>query len=160
MAHARHAAMTRQPVALHCLLHDVATDHKPVLLTKDVSLDIASSEVTVWGDEEKLRTVIDNLLSNAVKFSPDGSTVRLSLSGRGNAAVLDVIDAGPGIACHEQDKIFNAFYQGDVPAQGYLKGNGLGLTIAREHLMAHRGRLELIDDRSSGAHFRVTLPVC
>jgi two-component system sensor histidine kinase GlrK len=160
MAYARHATMTRQPVALHGLLGDVASDHKPVLLTKEVSLEISSTEVMVWGDDEKLRTVIDNLLSNAVKFSPDGSTILVSLERRDNCAVLDVIDSGPGIALHERDKVFNAFYQGDVPAQGYLKGNGLGLAIAREYLMAHHGIIELIDDRSSGAHFRVTLPVC
>ena len=160
MAHARHATVVRKPVALHSLLDDVATDHKPVLLTKEVALEISAVEVMVWGDDEKLRTVIDNILSNAVKFSPDGSTIQISLQRRDNCAVLDMVDTGPGIAPHDQDKIFNAFYQGDVPSQGYLKGNGLGLAIARDYLMAHHGSIELIDDRPSGAHFRVTLPVC
>jgi two-component system, NtrC family, sensor histidine kinase GlrK len=159
MAHARHAVLSRQPVPLHRLIDEVATDHKPVMLSKDVSLDLSFSEVLVLGDDEKLRVVIDNLFSNAVKYSPDGSTIHVSLQCQDECAVLDVVDAGPGLDETDKDKIFEAFYQGESPSEGAaMKGNGLGLAIVREYLNAHEGTIELVDDLPSGAHFRVTLP--
>jgi two-component system sensor histidine kinase GlrK len=159
MAHARNAVLSRQSVPLHRLLDEVATDHKPVMLAKDVSLDLAASEVLVLGDDEKLRVVIDNLFSNAVKYSPDGGTIHVSLQCQDACAVLDVVDAGPGLDETDKDKIFEAFYQGESPSEGTaVKGNGLGLAIVREYLSAHEGTIELVDDLPSGAHFRVTLP--
>jgi two-component system sensor histidine kinase GlrK len=104
--------------------------------------------------------VIDNLFSNAVKYSLDGGTIQVSLQCQDDCAVLDVVDAGPGLGDTDKDKIFEAFYQGDSPSGGYaMKGNGLGLAIVREYLSAHEGTIELVDDLPSGAHFRVTLPV-
>lgn len=159
MAHARKAVPSRHSVPLHRLLDEVATDHKPVMLAKDVSLDLSSSEVLVLGDDEKLRVVIDNLFSNAVKYSPDGGMIHVSLQCQDERAVLDVVDAGPGLDETDKDKIFEAFYQGESPSEGSaIKGNGLGLAIAREYLNAHEGTIELVDDLPSGAHFRVILP--
>jgi two-component system, NtrC family, sensor histidine kinase GlrK len=113
----------------------------------------------VWGDDAKLRAVIDNLMSNALKYSPDGGKIRIILQRHNGCAVLDVMDSGPGIALTERDRVFEAFYQGQQRQGGHIEGSGLGLSIAREYLMAHQGTIELIDDVSQGAHFRVTLPV-
>ena len=160
MAHARTAALSRQPVSLNRLLNEVATDHKPAMLAKDLEIDLSSSEVSILGDDEKLRIVIDNLFSNAVKYSPDGGRIHVSLQRQDNCAVLDVVDTGPGLDETDKDKIFEAFFQGASPSGGSaLKGNGLGLAIAREYLSAHEGTIELVDDLPSGAHFRVTLPM-
>ncbi len=159
MAQARQTGVVREPVPLHRLLDEVTTDHKPVLLAKDVALDISRTEVLVPGDTEQLRTIIDNLLSNAVKYSPDGGMIRVSLRHQDNRAVLDVVDAGPGIPPEDKDNVFEAFYQGAILSEGYIKGNGLGLAIVREYVAAHHGTVEIVDDRCSGAHFRVTFPV-
>jgi two-component system sensor histidine kinase GlrK len=159
MAQARSVSLVRKPVPLHHLLEDVAIDHKPVMIAKEVTLDLHSSEILVWGDGAKLRTVIDNLMSNALKYSPDGGKIRITLQRSNGCAVLDVMDSGPGIALTEKDRVFEAFYQVQQRQGGHIEGSGLGLSIAREYLMAHQGTIELIDDVSQGAHFRVTLPV-
>jgi two-component system sensor histidine kinase GlrK len=159
MAQARSVSLVRKPVPLHHLLEDVAIDHKPVMIAKEVTLDLCSSEVLVWGDDAKLRAVIDNLMSNALKYSPDGGKIRITLQRHNGCAVLDVMDSGPGIALTERDRVFEAFYQGQQRQGRHIEGSGLGLSIAREYLMAHQGTIELIDDVSPGAHFRVTLPV-
>ncbi len=160
MAHARSAVLSRQQVPLHHLLKDVETDHKPSILAKGVDLDLSSSEVIVPGDREQLRIVIDNLLSNTVKYSPDGGTIRVLLQRQTDHAILDVIDSGPGLSSADQDMIFEAFYQGKAPVgNATIKGNGLGLAIARDYIIAHDGTIEAITDQPIGAHFRITLPL-
>lgn len=159
MAQARSVSLVRKPVQLHRLIEDVATDHKPVIIAKEVKLELMSAEILVSGDDEKLRTVIDNLLSNALKYSPDGGKIRITLERRDDSAVLDVMDSGPGIGPREKDKVFEAFYQGAGSQGGHIEGSGLGLSIAREYLVAHQGTIEVVDDTSRGAHFRVKLPV-
>lgn len=159
MAHARQATVMWQPVPLHQIVEEVATDHKPGMLAKTIKLDMDAAEVVVMGDEEKLRTVMDNLFSNAVKYSPDGGKIHVTLQSRDAHAVLDVIDDGPGIPAAERDKIFDPFFQGGSSPAGYLKGNGLGLAIAREYLTAHHGTIQAVDYLGHGAHFRVRLPL-
>jgi two-component system sensor histidine kinase GlrK len=159
MAQERNASFEIKPVPLNRLIEDVTTDHKPVIMAKKLAIELDSSEVFVLGDDEKLRVIIDNLLSNAVKYSPDGGKISISLRREPENAVLDVIDSGPGIEEKDKDRVFDPFYQGHMEHDGPVKGNGIGLSIAREYLIAHNGSIEIIDDLPRGTHFRVTLPV-
>lgn len=146
-----------EPLRLDRIIVNVANDHKLSMVAKDIHLQMDIPPVTLEGEPEKLRLVVDNLLSNAVKYSPHGGTIRLALREQGKHVILDVHDSGPGIDPEESSKIFEAFYQGQAPVDGYIKGSGLGLSIAREHTLAHDGRIEALPD-SEGAHLRVTLP--
>ncbi|MEE8289401.1 MAG: HAMP domain-containing sensor histidine kinase, partial [Nitrosomonadaceae bacterium] len=159
MIQARDASLVLKPVELDRLIDEVAMDHKPVIIAKEVQLEIKSSKVLVLGDQEKLRIIVDNLLSNAVKYAPDGGRIGISLQCQNDCAVLDVVDSGPGIDPSETESVFEAFYQGSITPQNYIKGSGLGLSIAREYLVAHHGSIAIMHENSSGAHFRVTLPV-
>lgn len=159
MAHARQATVIREPVRLHEIVERVAMDHKPGMMAKTIKLDMDTVETVIMGDDDKLRTVVDNLFSNAVKYSPDGGKIHVTLQSRDTHAVLDVIDDGIGIPKTETHKIFDPFYQRGPSPGSYLKGNGLGLAIAREYLTAHRGTIEVMEHSGSGAHFRVSLPI-
>ena len=154
----RAASVERKPLNLANLIEAVLTDHKTAMRAKRLRWQTELAAVTVPGDAEKLRAVVDNLLSNAVKFSPRGGTIRIALRPNGHSAVLDVADSGPGIAEDDRDRIFDAFYQGAAAQEGHVKGTGIGLSIAKEYVLAHRGRIELMDDGGPGAHFRITLP--
>ena len=170
---ARSARVEFGPVKLHELIDRVIDDHRPVLMSKSIKLQKNCVELTVAGDKEKLRVVLDKLLSNAVKYTPPAGTIEIYLTRASNPeyhtgaakeadiAVLDVIDTGPGIQPNEKDKIFETFYRGEIPHGGYIKGSGLGLSIAKEYVMAHEGSIEVVEDAiiSRGAHLRVTLPV-
>ena len=128
------------------------------LAARDRRLRIAGSlaPLTVRGNAEALATLADNLISNAIKFSPDGGAVQVTLARQGDSAVLDVIDDGAGISAEEGARIFEPFFRGSA-AKG-VPGAGLGLAIAHEFVLAHRGRLEIVE-RSGGAHFRASLPL-
>jgi two-component system sensor histidine kinase GlrK len=67
-----------------------------------------------------------------------------------------VLDEGPGIPPHEREKIFEAFYRGtDMPVAA-IKGSGLGLSIVKEYVQLHNGRIEVLE--GPGAHFRIRIP--
>ena len=101
------------------------------------------------------------MVSNAIKYSPRSGLVAIGLTVDGAAAVLDVIDEGPGVDPEDKPRIFESFYQGKSAPGGRIKGSGLGLAIAREYALAHGGQIELLDrsDGRPGAHFRLWLPL-
>ena len=145
-------------VELKPLIEDVLEDHKLALLSRKLELQPSLQRVSVSGDREKLRILMDNLVSNAIKYSPDGSSLVVSLSASGSDAVLDVSDAGPGIPDGERERVFEAFYQGAPASKGHVRGTGLGLSIAREYAQAHGGDIRVLDSGEVGAHLQVVLP--
>jgi two-component system sensor histidine kinase GlrK len=103
--------------------------------------------------------VVANLVSNAIKYSPDGGIISLALRREGDNVILDVGDAGPGIPPEDGERIFDWFYQGEYQHHGRVQGSGLGLAIVREFVVAHAGRVEVVDNQAGGAHFRVSIPL-
>jgi two-component system sensor histidine kinase GlrK len=149
------------PVALAEIVRQVMREHKLAALARIITFDSELALVTVQGDGERIRTIVDNLVSNAIKYSPRGGVIAMRLGVERDCAVLDVMDEGMGVAPAERDRIFESFYQGKPPSEGRVKGSGLGLAIAREYAMAHEGRIEVRDreDGKSGARFTLWLPI-
>jgi two-component system sensor histidine kinase ChvG len=105
----------------------------------------------VLGYDSRLAQVITNLIDNACSFSPVGGEVRIALSrARGESApdgersgdqvIVTIDDDGPGIPPHALDRIFERFYT-DRPGQGFGQNSGLGLSISRQIVQAHGGRI-------------------
>jgi len=133
-------------------------DHRLVVQARRIRANLRLDPFTLHADEDKLRAVVANLVSNAIKYSPDEGMISLALRQQGDEAVLDIGDAGPGVPIEDREKIFDWFYQGEGAPRGRLRGSGLGLAIAREFVLAHGGRIEILQESGPGAHFRVTLP--
>jgi two-component system sensor histidine kinase GlrK len=114
------------------------------------------SPLTVRGAGEALATLTSNLISNAINFSPDGGEVRITLTRRDGQALLDVIDQGPGVRAQDRGRIFEPFYRGT--GTKHVAGVGLGLAVALEFALAHRGTLECVETERGG-HFRLQLPI-
>ncbi|MCX7313156.1 MAG: sensor histidine kinase [Hyphomicrobiales bacterium] len=94
----------------------------------------------VPGHDSRLGQVIDNLIDNARSFSPPDSTVRVTCRKLRNEVEIVVDDDGPGIRPDAFDKIFERFYT-DRPNHGFGQNSGLGLSISKQIIDAHRGRL-------------------
>ena len=152
---------TLGPVPLAEVVRRVVREHKLAALSRVITFDMKLKPAILVGDGEKIRAIVDNLVSNAVKYSPRSGLIVIRLAVDGEAAVLDVIDQGPGIDPADRPHIFESFYQGAPAPDGRIKGSGLGLAIAREYALAHGGRIELLDrsDGKRGAHFRLSLPL-
>lgn len=138
----------------------------PVRLTLAPEL-MQSRTCFVTGHESRLGQVIDNLIANARSFSPEGGTVRITVSRNNGLVRIEVEDDGPGIPPHALERIFERFYT-DRPDQGFGQNSGLGLSISRQIIEAHHGtigagnRIDGLDEAGEpvrlGACFTITLP--
>ncbi|MDQ7990342.1 MAG: HAMP domain-containing sensor histidine kinase [Candidatus Dactylopiibacterium sp.] len=154
------APMRREPVAPAELLARVAADHKLAASARGLLLQIVPPPegARVLADRDKIRVIIDNFLSNAIKYAPAGSTITLAARMRHGHAEFEVGDNGPGIAPELVPELFDAFVQGPAPADGAVKGSGLGLSIARELAHLHGGRVDLLPNPPRGTLARLSLP--
>lgn len=144
------------------------------LESSDGSRTASTTLPTLQLDEEKIDIAIANLLSNAIRFSPPGGVIDFSFHLRPGWVLLDIGDQGPGIAEVDRTRIFEPFYRGqrqpEQQAAHALHGSGIGLSIVREYIEAHGGRIKLLDDaaldddapgsdaQAVGACFRIELP--
>lgn len=145
-------------VRLDQVVEQVLEDHRLAVQARRIRPELHLDPFILQADEEKLRAVVANLVSNAIKYSPDEGMISLALRQQGDEAVLEIGDAGPGVPAEDGERIFDWFYQGEGTPRGRLRGSGLGLAIAREFVLAHGGRIEILQNSGPGAHFRVTLP--
>lgn len=123
----------------------------------------------ISGNDSRLGQVVHNLIDNARSFSPEGGTVRVTCRRRDKELEITVDDDGPGIGPDALDKIFQRFYT-DRPDQGFGQNSGLGLSISKQIVEAHAGRIwaenrlgqEIDPDTGTplvlGARFVVRLP--
>jgi len=159
MLRTRSSSVFRKQLDLAKIIRDVLDDHKVALLSHRLDLRTSMQSVRLRGDKQKLRIMVDNLISNAIKYSPDGSPLWVLLFKRDARAIIEVVDAGPGIPVDERERVFEAFYQGSSAARGHVRGTGLGLSIAREYAQAHGGNITVIDTGKIGTRFQVDLPL-
>ena len=145
-------------IDLAAIVASVVAAHALASNAKDLAVGTDLSPVTVRGDENKLKVVVDNLLSNATKYTPWGGRIHIALRGAGSCAVLDVEDTGPGVDESEVTRIFEPFRQGSAECSASVKGTGLGLSIASEYVEAHDGHIRVVAS-PTGAHFRVSIPI-
>jgi two-component system sensor histidine kinase ChvG len=110
------------------------------------------NDFLVMGHDSRLGQVMVNLIDNARSFSQPDKPVRVILSRVGPDVLISVEDDGPGIPPHAIERIFERFYT-DRPDEGFGQNSGLGLSISRQIIEAHRGgiRAENRLDRASGA---------
>lgn len=118
---------------------------------------IAADLPTLEVDADRLGQCLGNLVSNAIKYTPPGGTVSVTAGVGGNMAWIRVQDTGPGISPQEQEHIFTPFYRGESNSR-FAQGMGLGLSIARDLLVAHGGRLEVKSTPGEGSTFTCWLP--
>lgn len=116
-------------------------------------------DVHLNGDVILLKSLINNLLENAFKYSPSKSLLEISLSQEQGYAILDVSDNGKPIPEEEKEKIFERFYRIGNEETRTSTGVGLGLFIVQQVAILHSGKVDILDKRSEGKIFRVSLPL-
>jgi signal transduction histidine kinase len=109
-------------------------------------------------DPDRMAQALGNLLSNAVKYTPDGGSIRVEAGAEGGELWIRVSDTGPGIGPEEQTRVFEPFYRGQR-GRRFPQGMGLGLTIARDVIGAHGGRLQVDSTPGQGSRFTLHIPL-
>ncbi|MEM8884688.1 MAG: ATP-binding protein [Planctomycetota bacterium] len=115
--------------------------------------------LTVNGDAQILRRIIDNLVVNAITYTPEGGEIDVQVQRNGSTAILRVEDTGIGIPMADLDRIFERFYRVDKARSRSAGGTGLGLAIVKHAVGLHDGSLEVESEVGKGSIFTVTLPL-
>ncbi len=157
LAHSESGMLTlqKEPTDLSMLLNDAvgafsleAREHS-VTLHVNAASDLSSIDL----DPLRIREVVTNLVSNALHHTPDRGTVTVDATRRDAVVEVRVSDTGSGIAAEELARIFDRFYKGHGS-----RGSGLGLTIARNLVLAHGGEIRAESREGGGTTITFTLP--
>ena len=150
--------LSRAPVDLGVLVVDAAADARAVAPDRPIRAE-PSADVLVEGDEDRLRQVVANLVNNALVHTPPGTEIVLRAQRDGDGvAVVEVSDAGPGMAPEDAANAFERFYRADGSRSRASGGSGLGLSIVHAIVEAHAGHVSLRSEPGQGTTVRVELP--
>jgi NtrC-family two-component system sensor histidine kinase KinB len=131
--------------------HKVAADEKAIRLIAGP----APAELEVLADSNRVSLVLSNLVVNAIRHTPTGGIVELQCVTADGSVRFEVKDTGEGIPPEFRERIFEKFFQVPGATTG---GSGLGLTIAREIVLAHGGKIGVESEVGKGSTFWFTLP--
>ncbi len=153
--------LKQKTFALNKLIESLTRTMTPILMPRKQSLDIEIEKglPPIHADKTKIRQVLLNLLGNSVKFTPDGGKLKIEAIRKDRWCQVSMIDNGIGMKQEEQKRIFEPFYQLDNPISRERSGTGLGLTIAKQIVEKHGGRIRVESEYGKGSRFTFTLPL-
>ena len=132
------------------------------LLTINIKED--EKQLLIFGHENRIVQVIDNIVDNAVTFAPLNSKIYITVNANTTSVKITIDDEGPGIPENKLEAIFQRFYSERPPAEKFGLHSGLGLSICKQIVEAHNGKIfakNRTDYRNDvrGARFIITLPI-
>ncbi len=158
------ARFIKEPLDLTELLDGTLASFSPRATENGVQLiNQLQPTAPILGDQDRLRQVFNNLIDNALKYTPAEGQIKVGCRQLGKQVVASVADSGAGIPQADLPRVFERFYQADKsrskPVEEAAGGLGLGLTICREIVLAHGGKIEVESQPGLGTKFTVTLPI-
>jgi len=152
--------IVHEPINLAVWLPETLISWQQIALKKHLHWELLMPDdlPMIQADALRLSQVVGNLVSNAIKFTPPGGSILIETVQADSQVGIRIHDNGPGIASDLHEKIFAPFMRGGSGSR-FPQGMGLGLSIARELVEAHGGRLELESQPGYGATFTAWLPV-
>ena len=151
--------LQKQPIELSEWLPPNLLSWRTATLEKGLTwrVEIAKKLPIIEIDPDRMAQVLGNLLSNAIKYTPAGGEVAVASGAETHEVWIEISDTGPGISSEERERVFEPFYRSQR-IRRFPQGLGLGLTIARDLVHAHGGRLELVSEPGDGCQFTIYLP--
>ena len=166
--------MEVQEVKLHPATGDIIAFCKDISYSftdiadrKDIQLSFSSNidSLEIFFDKDKIEKILFNLLSNAFKYTYDNGSVAVNLIYKqphsnedSGTLAIEIKDSGIGIPPEMHDKIFERFFQADVPQSMVNQGTGIGLAITKEFVRLHNGVITVKSEQNEGSCFTVLLP--
>jgi NtrC-family two-component system sensor histidine kinase KinB len=153
------ALIDKKPISSHELIEEIVRRERELVKSRGLRLEVAEESrlPAIAVSRPRIDQVFANFISNAVKHSPAGGTIRLSAAREGAKAVrFSVKDEGGGIPRDLCRKIFDKFFR---VSEAGGEGVGLGLSIAREIVLAHGGNIGVESNEGKGSEFYFTLPI-
>jgi len=149
--------LRKERVVTGSLLSDILAAHEADFSKKQITLkrNIPQDTGNIFADKDKISQVIINVLSNAIKYTPIGGRITVTLNETDKTARLEISDTGPGIKKEYRHKIFDKFER--IMAEKD-SGTGLGLSVAKDIVDLHRGKIWVEDEIGKGSKFIIVLP--
>jgi signal transduction histidine kinase len=154
--------------ALALELHDVDLDGlaadcveaaRPAADAKTIELSLSRGDSgQIQGDPTRLAQMMDNLVSNAIKFTPNGGRVAVRTGLEDGEVIFEVTDTGFGISSADQAQLFDRFFRARPAVDKAIRGTGLGLTITKAIVDAHKGTITVTSTLGKESTFLVRLP--
>ena len=152
-------ALDLHDVDLGTLAEECVEAARPAADAKEVELSLSRGENgEIHGDPDRLAQMMDNLVSNAIKFTPDGGRVAVRTALANGEALFEVSDTGFGISSVDQAHLFDRFFRARPAVDKAIRGTGLGLTITKAIVDAHKGSITVKSTLGEGSTFLVRLP--
>ena len=146
-------------VDLERLVTECVEAAKPAADAKRIELTVDHGPPAhLKGDPLRLAQLMDNLVSNAIKFTPQGGRVQVKTGAREGGTLVEVTDSGSGISEADQLQLFNPFFRTQSATAQAIPGTGLGLTITKAIVDAHKGSIDVRSVVGRGTTFNVLLP--
>ncbi len=144
-------------VNVSSMMGDVIELYRYVAEDKGVFLHTtASNDLSLTADPNRMRQILANLLDNAIKYTPNGGRIDMEADRRGQKIVILVKDTGIGIHPEELSRIWDRLYRCDQSRS--QKGLGLGLSLVKAIVQAHKGQVEVFSEPGKGSTFSISLP--
>lgn len=159
VSEAETGAMKLNPETINVapMIEEVVDLYSYVAEEKDIAVETGfPEELYVKADSSRLRQVLANLLDNAIKYTPHGGKVDIEANQSENEVKITIKDTGVGISESELDNIWDRLYRGDKSRTE--RGLGLGLSLVKAIVGAHRGYVEVLSSPGAGSAFSVHLP--
>jgi PAS domain S-box-containing protein len=158
-AHSGTLMLAQAEVDVGTVLRQCAVACTPNASARGIALECAAEQgLLIVGDATRIAQVVDNLASNALKFTPPGGRVELIASRHDGAVRIEIADTGMGIPAAEQHRLFDRFFRTQRAQADAIAGAGLGLSIAKAIVEAHRGQISFRSVEGHGTTFVVDLP--
>ena len=152
-------ALDLHDVDLGALAADCVEAARPTADAKHIQLSLdRDGQRQIQGDPTRLAQMMDNLVSNAIKFTPNGGRVAVRTALEDGEAIFEVTDTGFGISSADQGHLFDRFFRARPAVDKAIRGTGLGLTITKAIVDAHKGSITVTSTLGKESTFLVRLP--
>ena len=148
-----------EPTSLRPIVEETVRTYSVMTSQHQFQIEMPRRLPQVMADPRRVRQVLRNLLENAVKYSPAGGPITVTAEVRPDAVQIGVTDRGIGIQPEHLDRVFDRFCQVDSASTRKVGGSGLGLSICKAIVEAHKGRIWVDSRVGVGSSFYFTLPL-
>ncbi|HAZ10733.1 MAG TPA: hypothetical protein DCY56_06480 [Candidatus Omnitrophica bacterium] len=152
--------MEMKDISIKEMLDSIVDIIIPQVKEKNISLKINSKIKfdRIKVDPSQMERVFLNLLSNAVKFTPEKGMVIIEIKEKNDDIQFSIEDTGIGIPTQDIPKVFQEFFRADNALDQKIKGSGLGLSLVKKIIEAHKGKIWFDSELGKGSRFTFTLP--
>ena len=150
--------MNLSDVDLNLAIDEVCNILAPAINKKQIQIIKETQNIRLKADYIKIQQILFNLLGNAIKFSNPQSKIEITTQTNKNNTVIKIKDHGIGIDKKYQKRIFDKFYQVENALSKTETSTGLGLTITKEFVRLHHGKIELESEPNKGTTFTISIP--